>query len=164
MLTWSNDWFGGFLFPFSETSRRGCIDSVAFCVGFLLLFNPCGNSVEAVAKSLWKQWWWWILYYHPGSSYFPLVPFQFWKPIMCANRKVFHGYKHFSFFFSLHHVAFPISIISYTNYNIISFTNLHIKPMYITTVLQKKKKRRCTLKVISEDLRQYSNGSAATAA
>lgn len=77
---------------------------------------------------------------HPGSSYFPLVPFQFWEPIMFANRKVFHGYKHFSFFFSLHHVAFPISIISYTNYNIISFTKLHVKPMYITNCSAEKKK------------------------
>lgn len=72
----------------------------------------------------------------------------------------------FRSFFSPIIVTFPISIIHCTNYSIISYPKFHIKPTYISfcSAEKKKKKKICTLKVISEDLRQYSNGSADTAA
>lgn len=137
----------------------GCIDSVAFWVSFLLLFVPQEIVQKLVLRAYRKRG-----HAGQGSSYFPLVPLQSWEHVILANRKVFHLYKHFPLIFFRIVVTFPISILHCTNYNILILSSI-LNPH--PSVLQGKKKKRkkiCTLKVISEDLRQYSNRSAGTAA
>lgn len=116
----------------------GCINSVAF----LFLFSPCGNSAEAVAKSLRKQRSWWILPYHPESSYFPLVPFQFGNLSYLLIGK------------------FSMDINIFNHFFLLLIRSSLLNPGILPTVLQEtKKKKRCIFKVLSEDVRKYSNGS-----
>lgn len=103
MLTWSNYCFSVFNFLFLKHQEWVALIQWPFGVVFLFLFSPCGHSVEAVAKGLWKQRWQWILYYYPGSLCFPCFNCGNLSCLLIGkfsmDRNIFH--------LSLHHCCFP---------------------------------------------------------
>lgn len=67
----------------------------------------------------------------------------FWFCLLIGKFSVNINIFHLFYLFII--VTFPISIISYTNYNIISYTKLHVKPIHITNCSAEKNRKKIPL-------------------